>query len=203
MVVTHNPTSQHLKDEKVPNVSTSAFIHPQAFVCGNVHLGREVFVAPFASVRADEGSPFFIDDETNIQDGVVLHALETFHDDGRPADKNLVEYNGKKYSIFIGKRVSLAHQSQVHGPALIEDDTFVGMQAFVFKSRIGSGCVVEPGAKVIGVTVPTGRYVPTGMILNDQADADALPEITEDYPLVGLNKDVVKVNRELARTYNR
>ena len=203
MVVTHNPVSKHLSEENVPNISPSAFVHPQAFVCGKVYLGKKVFVAPFASVRADEGSPFYLDDETNVQDGVILHALETFDEKGNQVDKHLIEYEGKKYSIYIGKRVSLAHQAQIHGPSLVEDDTFVGMQAFVFKSRVGKGCVIEPGAKVIGVTVPPGRFVPTGMVLNTQDDADNLPEIFEDYPLAGLNKDVVKINTELASSYNR
>jgi carbonic anhydrase/acetyltransferase-like protein (isoleucine patch superfamily) len=38
----------------------------------------------------------------------------------------------------------------------VDDDVFIGMQAMVFKARIGAGCVVEPAAKVIGVTVPAG-----------------------------------------------
>lgn len=201
MVITHNPVSKHLPTEKNPNVTPSAFVHEQAFVCGDVFLGKDVFVAPFASVRADEGSPFHIDDEANIQDGVILHALETCDESGNQIEEHLIKYGGKKYSIYVGKRVSLAHQAQIHGPSLIEDDTFIGMQAFIFKSHIGKGCVIEPGAKVVGVKIPAGRFVPTGMILNRQEDADSLPKITDDYSLKKLNDDVVKVNTELARVY--
>jgi len=64
-------------------------------------------------------------------------------------EKNLVEYNGEKYAVYVGNHVSLAHQCQVHGPALIDDETFVGMQAFVFKAKVGKDCVIEPAAKII------------------------------------------------------
>ena len=76
------------------------------------------------------------------------------------------------------------------------------MQALVFKAAIGSNCVIEPGAKVLGVTVGDDRYVPMGTILNKQADADNLPKITEAYPFRKLNAGVVHVNIQLADGYN-
>jgi carbonic anhydrase/acetyltransferase-like protein (isoleucine patch superfamily) len=75
------------------------------------------------------------------------------------------------------------------------------MQALVFKSWIGRGSVIEPGAKVIGVIVPPGRYVPAGTVLTDQKLADKLPEITEAYPFAGLNEAVVHVNTIFAEQY--
>ena len=188
-------------DINKPVVAKSAFIHQIGSVIGDVTLGERVYVAPTASVRGDEGQGLFIGNETNIQDSVVIHGLETM-EEGKAIEKNQVEYNGKKYSVYIGNRVSLAHQSQVHGPALVEDDTFVGMQSLVFKSTIGKGVVIEPGAKIIGVKVAAGRYVPTGSIVTKQADADALPEITESYPFREINKAVVHVNTQLADGYN-
>lgn len=201
MTITPNPSSAHLKKSTGPKIDTTAFVHLQAFVCGDVTLGKGVFVAPFASVRADEGSPFFIGDFSNIQDGAVLHALETFEDDGSLIEENLAGVDGKTYSIYIGKNVSLAHQTQIHGPCVVEDETFIGMQAFIFRSRIGKGCVIEPGAKIVGVKIPGNRYVPAGTILKDQSEADNLPKITNDYPFAKLNEDVVRVNTELARAY--
>ena len=197
-----NPVSAHLPQAKKPRLREGAYVHPQAFVCGDVSLGKEVFVAPFASIRADEGSPFFIGDFSNIQDAVVLHALETLRADGTPIEEHLMEVAGRSYSIYIGQSVSLAHQAHVHGPSLIEDETFVGMQAFVCKSRIGKRCVLEPGCRVMGVTVPDGRYIPMGTVVRDQAEADALPRITEDYAFCHFNDEVVRVNRELARAYS-
>ena len=191
--------SQH---EYLPVVDASAFVHPLAAVIGNVIVGKRVMISPFASVRGDEGQPLFVGDDSNVQDGVVIHALETEHE-GHPVGKNLVEVGGKSYAVHIGSRVSLAHQAQVHGPSSVGDDTFVGMQALVFRSRVGKGCVIEPGCIVMGVSLPDGRYVPAGTVLNRQKDADALPEITADYPLKGLNNGVVHVNTRLAEGYAR
>jgi carbonic anhydrase len=82
-------------------------------------------ICPFASVRGDEGHPLFIGDESNIQDGVIIHALETECDGEGPGRKPR-DLSGKKYAVYVGKRVSLAHQAQIHGPAFIGDDTSSG-----------------------------------------------------------------------------
>lgn len=67
-----------------------------------------------------------------------------------------MEVEGEKYSVYIGQCVSLARQSQVHGPAKVDNDTFAGMQALVFRTEMGDHVVVEPGAKLIGAKLPQG-----------------------------------------------
>lgn len=188
-------------EEKVPDIDQSAYIHPLAAVIGNVHLGRRVMVAPAASVRGDEGQPIWVSDDVNVQDGVVLHALET-HVNGELVREAVVEVDGEFYGVHIGDRVSLAHQSQVHGPARIDKDTFVGMQALVFRATVGKNCVIEPKALVMGVNIADGRYVPAGALITTQSAADHLPYITEEYPLRNLNNAVVHVNVELAHGYH-
>lgn len=185
-----------------PVIDPTAYIDHQASVIGNVTIGASVMVSPMASVRSDEGMPIFVGNESNVQDGVVLHALETVDEEGEPVEKNLVEVDGKKYAVYIGERVSLAHQSQVHGPSSVGNDTFIGMQAFVFKSKVGNNCVLEPTSAVIGVTIPDGRYVPAGTVVTTQAEADKLPEITDDYGYKHTNEAVVYVNVNLAEGYN-
>jgi len=184
-----------------PHIDRTAYVHPLAAVIGAAYIGRRVMVSPAASVRADEGQPIWVGDESNVQDGVVLHALETW-DEGEPVEKNLVEYNGRKYAVYVGNRVSLAHQCQIHGPAKIGDDTFIGMQSLVFKAQVGRHCVVEPKCLLLGVTVPDGHYVPAGSVITEQFDADALPLITDDYAFKNLNAGVVHVNVHLADSYN-
>lgn len=180
-----------------PVIAKSARVHTLAAVVGSVRLGKHVYVAPFASIRGDEGQDLYIGDDSNVQDSVVIHGLETY-EKGHEIVENEVEANGKKYSVYIGQRVSLAHQSQVHGPAKVGDDCFIGMQALVFKAELGDHVVVEPGAKIIGVKIPSGRYVPALSILTHQEDADALPAITEAYPYRRLNESIVRVNQQLA-----
>lgn len=180
-----------------PVLAPTSYVHPLASVTGSVTLGQKVFVAPNASIRGDEGQNIYVGDESNVQDNVVIHGLETF-DDGHEIVENEVTVNGQKYSVYIGKRVSLSHQSQVHGPASVGDDSFIGMQALVFKTELGDHVVVEPGAKIIGVKIASNRYVPALAMISTQAQADALPVITERYSWRKLNDAVIKVNVQLA-----
>jgi carbonic anhydrase/acetyltransferase-like protein (isoleucine patch superfamily) len=183
-----------------PEIDPSTYVHPLASVIGNVHLGKNIMVSPTASIRGDEGQPLFVGDDSNVQDGVVIHALET-EMNGKPVAKNLREVDGQRYAVYVGNRVSLAHQAQIHGPAVVLDDTFVGMQTLVFKSSVGRNCVIEPGALLMGVRVADHRYVPAGSVVKTQAEADALPEITAEYPMKELNHGVVHVNKALAQGY--
>jgi carbonic anhydrase/acetyltransferase-like protein (isoleucine patch superfamily) len=200
--IRENPVTPWNPVPTAPVIDPTACIDPQASVIGAVEIGASVMVSPMASIRSDEGMPIFVGSGSNVQDGVVLHGLETINEEGEPVEKNLVEVGGKKYSVYIGENVSLAHQSQVHGPASVGNDTFIGMQAFVFKSKIGNNCVLEPTSAAIGVTVPDGRYIPAGMVVTSQAEADKLPEITEDYAYKHTNEAVVYVNVHLAEGYN-
>ena len=183
-----------------PLVDPTTYVHPLASVIGNVILGKGIMVSPMASIRGDEGQSLYIGDYSNVQDGVVIHALET-ELDGKPIEKNLYEVNGKKYAVYVGNHVSLAHQVQIHGPAVVMDDTFVGMKSLVFKSFVGKRCVIEPGVILMGVTVPDARYVPAGSVIREQEQAHQLPVITDDYPLKNMNRGVLHVNTALARGY--
>jgi carbonic anhydrase/acetyltransferase-like protein (isoleucine patch superfamily) len=183
-----------------PVIDPTAYVHSLAAVIGHVFIGKNVMVSPTACVRGDEGQPLHVGDDSNVQDGVVIHALET-EMNGKPIEKNLFEVNGKKYAVYVGNRVSLAHQVQIHGPAVVLDDTFVGMKVLVFRSFVGSSCVIEPGVILMGVKIPDRRYVPVGSVVSTQEQADEMPEITDKYPLRDLNKGVVHVNTHLARGY--
>jgi carbonic anhydrase/acetyltransferase-like protein (isoleucine patch superfamily) len=167
-----------MPEVEAPVIGKHTRIHPLGIVIGSVTLGDRVFVAPAASVRGDEGRHIHIGNDSNVQDGVVV--------------------DEKAYSVYIGDRVSLAHQSQVHGPARIGNDTFVGMQALVFLAELGNRVVVEPGAKIIGVKIASGRYVPALSVVTTQDVADSLPLITDRYPYRNLNEGVVRVNVQLA-----
>lgn len=199
-MIESNVITDFSSQESTPVIDPTAYVHPMACVIGNVVLGKNVMVSPFASVRGDEGQPLFVGDDSNVQDGVVIHALET-EEHGKPVEKNLYDVGGKKYAVYVGSRVSLAHQVQIHGPAVVLDDSFVGMQSLVFKSFVNKRCVVEPGCILMGVTIPEGRYVPAGSVIKTQEQADALPVIGEDYPMKDLNKGVVHVNTSLAKAY--
>lgn len=186
-----NPITHFTPVSYKPQISPKSVVQPNASVIGAVILSDGVLVSPFASIRGDEGTPIFIGKNSNVQDGVVIHGLEN----------KFVADKGLGYSVYIGENVSLAHQSQIHGPAKVGNNTFVGMQAFVFKSEIGDNVVIEPTAKVIGVKVASGRYVPAGEVIKTQEQADKLPVITPDYAMKNLNHEVVEVNKQLNDGY--
>ena len=174
-----------------PVIPSTAFVHPQAAVIGQVVLGENVHIAAGSSVRADEGTPFFIGANTNLQDGVVIHALKQKH----------VKVDGEKWAVFVGRNVSIAHDALVHGPCYVGDDSFVGFKAVVHDSVVGRGCFVGIAAVVVGVEVADGRFVPHGTIVDTQDKADALGLATEAHR--HFNEDVVEVNRGLAAAYRR
>lgn len=186
-----NPVTSFTPQKYMPLITRGDAIHPQASIIGNVIISPDVNVAPFASIRGDEGTPIYIGSGTNVQDGVVIHGLK----DGR------VKHNNADYSVYIGNNTSLAHQAQVHGPAKVGNNVFVGMQAFVYKSEIGDNVVIEPASKVIGVKVAPNRYVPAGEVIKTQEQADKLPVIDANYSNKELNEEVVSVNKELAHSY--
>ena len=186
-----NPTTSFTPQKRMPNIMPNTAIHPQASVIGQVIISPDVNVAPFASIRGDEGTPIYIGKGTNVQDGVVIHGLKH----GR------VIHDNREFSVYIGENTSLAHQAQVHGPAKIGNNVFAGMQSFVYKSEIGDNVVIEPTAKVIGVKVAPNRYVPAGEVIKTQEQADKLPVIDENYANKHMNEEVVEVNKELAHSY--
>ena len=196
----------------VPTISELAYLDPLALIIGDCEIGRLVLVAPFAVCRADEGIPIHVGDYSNIQDGVILHALETAShgknlDDRRySAEGSLLKANDtgfeNGFAIYVGEKVSLAHGVQVHGPAYIGNDTFVGMKSLIFSAKIGNRVAIGVSSTVTnGVTIADDKFVPPGTIVTTQAQADALPARVGS-PYEEINEAVIHVNQELANGYN-
>ncbi len=111
-----------------PHIPPSAYVAPGATVIGSVTLGEHASVWPGAVIRADNDT-IAIGDNTNIQDGAVLHV-----DPGCP--------------MTLGANVIVGHQATLHGCA-IGDGSLVGMQAIVCNNAvIGRDCLVGAGALV-------------------------------------------------------
>lgn len=120
-------------------IHASAFIHPRAFVCGQVTLGARVSVWPMAVIRGDS-APVTVGDDSNVQDGAVLHV-----DAGVPC--------------AIGSRVAIGHRAIVHG-ATVEQDSLVGMGAVLLNGvHVGAGSIVAAGA-----LCPEGMRIPPGSL---------------------------------------
>jgi carbon dioxide concentrating mechanism protein CcmM len=175
------PWSRNLAE---PNIDPTAYIHPFSDVIGDVRIGANVIVAPGTTIRADEGTPFHISENTNLQDGVVIHGLEQ----GR-----VIGDDDNSYSVWIGKNASITHMSLIHGPAYVGDECFIGFRSTVFNARVGNGCIVMMHALIQDVEIPPGKYVPSGAIITNQQQADRLPDVqVQDkefsHHVVGINQ---------------
>lgn len=169
-----------------PTIHSTAFVDPLATVIGAVTVGERVYIGPGVSVRADEGTPFHIGAESNLQDGVTLHALKG----------KVVMVQGRPFAIYVGRNVCLTHHALIHGPCFIGDRCFIGFKTTVHDATVGEGCVLGLGAVVVGVSIPDRRYVGHGVVVDTQEKADALPPVDPQWER--LRDEVVEVNQELA-----
>ena len=197
---------------KYPQIQNDTFIHPFAVVIGDCYIGKMVMMAPTSVCRGDEGTPIKISDYSNVQDGVILHALETTLDgnniDGRrfseSGDRLLANDSrfDQGYAIFVGSKVSLAHDSMVHGPAWIGNNTFVGMKSLIFDAKVGSNVAIGVSSTITGgVVIPDNKFVAPGSVITTQQQADALPSRIGS-PYEKINYAVIHVNENLADAYN-
>ena len=97
-----------------------------------------------------------IGDDTNIQDGVVIHATYQTH------------------ATTIGNRVSIGHNAIVHA-CTIEDEVLIGMGSIVM-----DGCVVESGSIIAaGAVVPPNTHIEKGSLYAG-VPAKKIKEVTEE-----------------------
>lgn len=177
------PWSKNLEE---PQIDASANVHSFSNLIGNVTVGPNVLVAPGTSIRADEGTPFYIGESTKIQDGVLIHGLEK----GR-----VVGDDGKEYSVWIGNSVSITHLALIHGPVYVGNHCFIGFRSTIFNARVGEGCIVMMHALIQDVEIPSGKFVPSGSIITTQQQADRLPDVTNSDRLFAHH--VVEINDAL------
>ena len=167
-----------------PKIHESAYVHVFSNLIGDVRVGENVLIAPGTSVRADEGTPFHIGQNTNLQDGVVVHGLEQGRVEGD---------DGECYSVWIGDNTSITHMALVHGPAYVGSNCFIGFRSTVFNARVGDGAIVMMHCLIQDVEIPPGKYVPSGSIITNQQQADRLPDVQPQdrhfaHHVVGINE---------------
>jgi len=121
----------------VPVIHADAFVHPDAVLIGNVHIGRHSSVWPGAVLRGDNSS-IVVGERTSVQDGAVLHCTE-------------------ELATVVGDGVVIGHLVHLEG-CTIESDTLIGVGAVVLhRAVVRSGAIVAAGAVVLNDTeVPSG-----------------------------------------------
>lgn len=181
-MIRRNP-SGHL-----PHVHDTAFVDPTAILCGKVIVEENVFIGPYAVIRADEVNelgdmePIVIGAGSNIQDGVVIHC----------------KAGG---GVSIGRNASIAHRSIVHGPCIVGDNAFIGFNSVLFNCTVGEGSVVRHNSVVEGCQVPPGFYIPSTSNIHSDADLATIEPVTDAQ--AGFSESVAHANQELVRGYKR
>lgn len=121
--------------ERSPQLQEGVWIAENATVVGDVRLGRNVNIW-FGAILRGDNDPITIGDNTNIQDGSVLHT-----DDGVPLD--------------IGHHVTVGHKVMLHG-CTIGEGSLIGINAVVLnRAVIGKHCLI--GANSL---IPEGKVIP-------------------------------------------
>lgn len=170
----------------LPRIHPSAFVDPTAILCGKVVVEENVFIGPYAVIRADEvdGSgdmaPIVIGAHSNIQDGVVIHSKS-----GAP--------------VNIGQRTSIAHRAIVHGPCKVGNGVFIGFNSVLFNCTVDDGCVIRYNAVVDGCHLSPGFYVSSTQRIGRSTDLASLPKVPSDAS--EFSEDVARTNNELVLGY--
>jgi len=133
------------------------WIAPTASVMGNVVLERNASVWWGAVVRGDN-DPITIGQNSNIQDGSVLHT-----DAGVP--------------LTIGANVTVGHLVMLHG-CTIGDGSLIGIGSIILNgARIGKNCLIGAGALITeGKEIPDNSMVvgAPGKIIREVSEHQAM-----------------------------
>jgi len=129
--------------DKSPEWGDNCFIAPNATIVGDVTMGRNCSVWFNAVIRGDVNT-ITLGDDTNIQDGAIIHATYL------------------KAATTIGNRVSIGHNAIVHG-CLLKDHILIGMGAIVMDNAVVEEyCIIAAGAIVLENTICESGYIYAG-----------------------------------------
>ena len=120
--------------------SSDIFVADNATVIGNVMLEAHSSVWFNVVIRGDN-ELIHIGEESNVQDGSVLHT-----DPGHP--------------LTLGRGVTVGHKAMLHG-CTVGDYSLIGINAVVLNgAKIGKHCLI--GANTL---VPEGMEIPDGSLV--------------------------------------
>lgn len=130
---------------KTPIIDTSAFVAPNATICGDVKIGRNTRIMYGATVIA-EGGTIEIGDNCVVLENAVLRSTI-------------------KHSLKIGNEVLIGPNAHVVG-CVIEDSVFIATGASIFHgAKLCKGSEVRINGVVhIKTVLPENEFVPIGWI---------------------------------------
>ncbi|HAR63083.1 MAG: carbonate dehydratase [Candidatus Margulisiibacteriota bacterium] len=173
-MITKNP------EGKLPQISKNSFVHPSAVIIGNVNIGKNVFIGPYAVIRADElQSSIIIGDNSNVQDGVIIHALS-------------------KTTVKVGMKTSLSHGCLIHGPCNIGNNCFIGFKSIIFKATIMDDVFIEHSALIENVEIAANSKIGSSSTIKT-SNSDEIKPI--DKQSIEFKQKVLDANNYLVAGY--
>jgi carbonic anhydrase/acetyltransferase-like protein (isoleucine patch superfamily) len=130
-------------NNKSPQFGSDCFIAPNATIVGDVEMGNNCSVWFNAVIRGDVHY-IKIGDNTNIQDGAVIHCSYMYA------------------ATNIGNNVSIGHNALVHG-CILHDNVLVGMGAIVMDHAVvNEFVIIGAGSVVLENTVCESGFLYAG-----------------------------------------
>jgi acetyltransferase-like isoleucine patch superfamily enzyme len=127
-----------------PEIGLNCFLAENSTIVGDVVLGKNCSVWFNAVIRGDVNS-IRIGDNTNVQDGAVIHCTY------------------QKAATIIGNNVSIGHNALVHG-CKIYDYVLIGMGAIVMDHAvINEFCIIAAGSIILENTVCESGFLYAGI----------------------------------------
>lgn len=162
-------------DSRAPQIASSCFVAPDAWIIGDVTIDEDVSVF-FGAVLRGDLEPIRVGRGTNLQEHVLLH---TTH--GRTP-------------TLVGEHVTVGHRAILHG-CTVGNRSLIGMGAIVLDgASIGEECVIGAAALITEGTIIPPRSLVVGVpgrvvrTLGDE-DAKRLKESASRYIATGRELD--------------
>ncbi|SFP66924.1 phenylacetic acid degradation protein PaaY [Tranquillimonas alkanivorans] len=138
-------------DGFTPVVHPSAFVHPEAVLIGDTHVGAGAYIGPGATLRGDFGR-VIVGERANVQETCVMHAF--------PNKDVVVEEMGHvgHGAVLHGCRVG--RNAMVGMNAVVMDDVVIGAESIVAAlAFVKAGMEIPPRSMVVGMPAKVVRQL--------------------------------------------
>ena len=155
-----------------PQISSSAWVAPDANVIGNIELKEKVSVWFGVTLRGDN-ELIHIGAGSNIRENTVMHT-----DLGFP--------------LRIGKNCTIGHKVMLHG-CEVGNNSLIGMGAIVLNgAKIGKNCIIGAGA-----LITENKIIPDGSLVMG-VPGKVVREV-DDQAIMGLRSSALHYQENMLR----
>lgn len=141
--------------DKFPRIHETAYVTQDAIIIGDVEIGEDASIW-FGSIVRGDVNYIRIGDNTNIQDGTVIHVSSRTH------------------PTVLEVRITVGHRVTLHG-CHVESGCLIGIGAILMDGvRVGANSLVGAGS----LLTPGTQIPPNSLVIGSPARVKR--ELTED-----------------------